>query len=270
MPADAPSLAELQARFQAAVMAGDDGVLSLIPGNSRTSNAVLLGVYRHAYVARLAEVVRAAHPLLAGYMGEAAFEAMARAYVARYPSSQPNARWFAAHVPEFLREAPFDANPEASDIALIERQLDLAFDAADAGVLDLAGLSSYPPENWSGLAFVPHPSVALLSLTTNAFDLWLAIKNETVLPEPRLLDEPAHFLVWRQDAVPRIRRLDAEERMLWREASGSASFGALMEMAAVFDDADTAALRVAQYLQGWLGSGLISAAMTAASEPATM
>ena len=104
-------------------MAGDDAVLALIPGNSRTSNGVLLGVYRHAYVARLVEVVRAAHPLLAAYMGDDAFEAMARRYVAGHPSRQPNARWFAAHVPDFLGEPPFDAAPWLGEIALIERWL---------------------------------------------------------------------------------------------------------------------------------------------------
>ena len=57
----APTLAELQDRFQAAVIAGDDDILALIPGNSRTTNDVLLGVYRHAYVARLVEVVASDH-----------------------------------------------------------------------------------------------------------------------------------------------------------------------------------------------------------------
>jgi hypothetical protein len=268
MPPDAPSLAEVQARLQAAIMAGDDGILKLIPGNSRTSNEVLLGVYRHAYVARLVEIVRAAYPLLAQHMGDAAFDAAARGYVLDRPSRHTNARWYAGELPDFLGAGPYDAAPELREIALIERQLDLAFDARDADVLDLSGLAAYPPDAWSSLTFVAHPSVALLSLTTNAFEIWLALKNGADRPEIRHLAESDHALVWREGTVSKIRRLGAEERMLWSEASRGVSFGGLMELAAVFDDPDTAAIRVAQYLQGWLGSGLISAAVTTASEAA--
>jgi hypothetical protein len=59
-----------------------------------------------------------------------------------------------------------------------------------------------------------------------------------------------------------VRRLEAEERMLWAEASRGTPFAGLAELAATFDDPHTAALRVAQYLQGWLSAGLISEAMT--------
>lgn len=268
MASDAPSLAELQARFQAALMAGDDAVLALIPGNSRASNGVLLGVYRHAYVARLVEVVRAAHPLLARFMGEDAFGAMARGYVEAHPSRHRNARWYADDVAVFLGVAPFDSAPELAEIASIERQLDLAFDAEDAPVLDLSGLSATPPDAWSTLVFTPHPSVGELSLRTNAFDLWLALKNDAELPETRKLAETDRFLVWREGVVPRIRRVLGEEWMLWSEASRGASFGALMELAALYSDPDSAALRVAQYLQGWLGGGLITRPMTGVLETA--
>lgn len=259
---EAPSLAELQARFQAAVVDGSDDVLALIPPNSRTSNRVLLGVYRHAYVARLVGVVGSAYPILARHMGEDAFTRTARRYVALYPSRHANARWYAGDVPELLAREDFAATPELREIALIERQLDLAFDAPDAPILDLAALAAHPPESWGALAFVPHPSAALLMLQTNAFDIWIALKNDGDPPGARLLAEPRTVLVWRRDGVPAVRRLDAEERMLWGEAARGRPFGGLAEMAAAFDDPQTAAVRVAQYLHGWLAAGLISEAVT--------
>jgi hypothetical protein len=259
-PPEAPSLAELQRRFQAAIVDGSEDVLALIPANSRTTNAVLLGVYRHAYAARLVEVVRSAYPLLAQYMGDVAFEAMARRYVAHYPSRHTNARWFASDVPDLLDQEDFTASPELRDIALIERQLDLAFDAFDAPVLDLATLAAHPPEAWGGLVFTPHPSAALMTLATNAFDIWLALKNEEGAPGALVLPQPKSYLVWRREGVPSIRRLEGEERMLWIEAQRGKSFGGLAEMAAIFDAPDTAALRVAQYLNGWLAAGLLGEA----------
>ena len=48
--------------------------------------------------------------------------------------------------------------------------------------------------------------------------------------------------------------------MLWDEAANGGRFGALCEMAAIYDDPDRAAARVAGYLQGWMASGLLSSA----------
>lgn len=262
MTSNTPSLAELQSRFQAAIVDGADDVLALIPPNSRTSNDVLLGVYRHAYTARLVEVVRSAYPILARHMGDEPFLRMARRYVALYPSRHANARWYGTDLPRLLAEETFAEAPELQEIALLERQLDLAFDAADAPVLHLAALAAHPPETWGDLVFAPHPSVATLTFRTNAFEIWVALKNEECSPAQFVLREPHTFLVWRQDNLPKVRRLDPEERMLWAEAARGKSFGGLAEMAATFDDPDMAALRVAQYLNGWLSAGLISRVMT--------
>jgi len=267
---DAPTLAELQSRFQQAIVDGSDGVLSLIPANSRTSNAVLFGVYRHAYVARLVEVLRNAYPVLAQYMGEDLFTAMAQRYVALHPSRHANARWYPEDIPAFLAGEASSAGPELAEIAALERQLDLAFDAADAPVLTLDALAAHPPETWSDLSFKPHPSAAKLIFTTNAFDIWVTLKNGEATPAPAVLAEPETFLVWRGASVPTVRRLGAEERMLWTEAAGGRSFGALAEMAAVYDDPGTAAIRFAQHLQGWLTQGLLSEAMTAPTGPANI
>lgn len=262
MTRDAPSLAELQSLLQAAVVDGSDDVLAFIPPNSRTSNSVLLDVYRHAYAARLADVVRNAYPILARHMGDEVFSAMAHRYVALFPSRHANARWYANDVPDLLARDEFSDKPELCEIALLERQLDLAFDAADAPVLGLADLAAYPPETWSGLVFVPHPSAALLTFETNAFDIWAGLKNEETPPQAVVHSEAQAFLVWRRDSMPTVRRLMAEESMLWREAAHRKPFGGLAEMAAIYDDPDTAAVRVAQYLNGWLAAGLISEAVT--------
>jgi len=262
LPPEVPTLADVQARFQAALVDGDDAVLAFIPPNSRTSSRVLLGVYRTAYVARLVEVLGNAYPVLAAYMGEDAFASAARRYVALFPSRTANARWYGVRVPEFLAGENFSARAELCEIALLERQLDAAFDAVDAPVLDLAALAAYPPEAWGDLVFRPHPSVALLSLASNAFEIWRALKDGGEAPLARIA-EPRTFLVWRRAGVPAVRGLGAEERMLWAEAVGGTSFSGLAEMAATFDDPAGAAMRVAGYLNVWLADGLLSEAMTA-------
>jgi hypothetical protein len=57
-----------------------------------------------------------------------------------------------------------------------------------------------------------------------------------------------------------VRALSPEEAMMWDEAAKGVPFGRLCELAAVYDDPDTAPLRAAQHLKGWIGSGALSAA----------
>ncbi|HEY8215109.1 MAG TPA: DNA-binding domain-containing protein [Methylocystis sp.] len=256
-----PTLAELQSRFQEAVMAGDDAVLALIPDNSRTNHTVLLGVYRHAYVARLVEIVANDHSVLSRFMGEDAFREMARAYVKAYPSRNQNARWFPHRLPEFLGvSAVYGGQRALADIASLERAVNDAFDAADAPVLDMPKLAKHAPERWGDLFFTPHPSAARLDLHTNAFAIWKAVKNDNDAPPVDALAERERILVWRDGTMPKVRALAAEEVMMWDEAAKGVRFSVLCEMAATFDDPDTAALRVAQYLQAWIGAGLLSKA----------
>ncbi len=254
------TLAEFQAAFQGAVINGEDAMLALIPDGAREKKGVLLGVYRNAYVLRLVEVTRNDYELLRAYLGDEGFDEMARAYVAAYPSDQPNARWFSRHLPAFLAKAgPYGAHPQLAELALLEKTLSGAFDAPDAPVARVADLAAVPPEAWEGLAFAPHPSAARLDFQTNATEIWLALKAENDPPVATRLDVAEKILVWR-DETPMFRVLGAEEAMMWDEAAKGVRFGVLCEMLATYDDPGAAPARAAQYLSGWLVSGALSEA----------
>lgn len=256
-PAPAPSLSEMQAAFQRAVMQGDDAVLNELLDNSRTNRNVLFGVYRHAYAARLIEVLRNDHPLLHAYLGDDAFTEIAMAYVAACPSRNQNARWFSHRLPDFLAETRPDA-PELGELAALERALNDAFDAPDAEPLALSDLAAVPPEQWSDLIFSPHPSACRLALSSNAHSLWLALKNNETPPTVETRSRRESVIVWRHETTPKVRRMPDEEAMMWTEAMNGVPFGGLCELVAVFDDPESAPLRAAQHLQGWILSGLLT------------
>jgi Putative DNA-binding domain len=268
-PEHAPTLAELQDRFQEAVMAGDDGLLALIPDNSKTTRDVLLGVYRHAYAARLIEVAGSDYPRLKTFMGAAEFDDMVRGYLAVCPSRHPNVRWFARRLPEYLSSAaPYADRPVLRELAQIERALNDAFDAADAPVLGLGDLARHSLERWGDLSFSPQPSAARLDLATNALAIWRALKDEADAPSALMLPERERLVVWRNDAMPSVRTLLPEEAMMWDEASKGVRFAILCELAATYADPDGAALRAAQYLQGWIAAGMLSKAKLARAKRA--
>lgn len=252
--------ARQQSDFQRGIMSGDDAVLTEIPDSPKEKREILFGVYRNAYGSRLVESMRNDHDLLHSYLGDEMFDAMGKAYVAVNPSQHPNLRWFSRALPDFLKSTkPYSNYPVLSDIAALERALNDAFDAEDAPVLALADMAGFAPDAWAGLRFTSHPSTLRLDVTTNASQIWLALKNEEVPPDATLLEEPCHLLVWRQDLMPMFRELTAEEAMTWDEAARGIPFGVLCSMLAIKDDADGAAARGAGYLHGWVTAGLLRA-----------
>ncbi|MEM7191374.1 MAG: DNA-binding domain-containing protein [Pseudomonadota bacterium] len=253
------SLKELQARFQRGILEGDDAVLGDLNDSERENRDTLFGVYRNAYVLRLAEILSNDYELVHTYIGDEMFSDLAKAYVAAHPSDKRNARWFGRHLPDFARKtAPFSDHKVIAELAALEKALADAFDAADMRPVSVDELAAIPPEDWTKLVFSPHPSVIRLRAKTNAADIWLALKDDGAPPSPVQLPEPQTILVWRQDNQSHFRPLGPEETMMWVEASRGVRFGVLCEMVATFAGEDDAELRAATYLKTWLDSGLLA------------
>ncbi len=260
--ASAPSLAELQQMFQRAVVDGDDAVLDLIADNSRTDRETLFGVYRHAYRARLVEVLRNDYAELATVIDLEDFQDLALGYVEAHPSRTQNARWFGAAFPEFLAAHPsHPAHPERADIALLIRALNDAFDAADGTRLTLADLAAVPPGLWGGLVFTPHPAVRRINLATNATALWRWVRDggeATARPAATRLAEPERLAVYRPELTPRFRALSYEEAMMFDEMAKGIAFAGLCELVGTYGGEDGAALRAASHLKVWIEEGMLS------------
>lgn len=253
------SLKDLQSRFQAGILAGDGTILGEINDSAREDRTVLFGVYRNAYVARLVELLGNDYEQLYAYLGDDAFARLATRYVAANPSDQRNARWYGRHLPRFAAEtAPFADHPEIAELAALEKALDDAFDGPDATPLGIADLAAIPPEDWPRLIFSSHPTAIRLTFTTNADDIWSALKNEMAPPAPIRLPEPQALIVWRQDYMARFRAMSAEEAMMWDEAARGVRFGVLCEMVATFAGEADAELRAATYLKTWIDSGMLA------------
>ncbi len=130
------SLKELQESFQAGILAGDDAILGEVNDSAREERTILFGVYRNAYVLRLAEILSTDYEQVHAYLGDAGFSKLVKAYIAANPSDQRNARWFGRHLPAFARKtAPFADHPEVAEIAALEKALSDAFDGPDAAPL---------------------------------------------------------------------------------------------------------------------------------------
>jgi hypothetical protein len=253
------NLRELQESFQRGILAGDDSILAEVNDSAKEQRKVLFGVYRNAYVARLAEILADDYAQLHAYLGDRAFAKLVKTYIDANPSDQRSARWFGRHLPDFVRASANDAkHAELAEIADLDKALADAFDGPDAAPLTIEALAALPPEAWPHLTFEPHPTAIRLSFRTNAAELWAALKQETAPPKPVQLPEPQAVVVWRQHFMARFKPLSVEEAMMWNEATKGVSFGVLCEMVATFAGEDEAELRAATYLKGWVDMGMLA------------
>lgn len=228
-----------------------------------------LGVYRHAYRARLAEALADNFEILARAMGDEAFAALADAYITAHPSTHPSIRWFGHRLADFMGHAA-DAgeglvpHPAFADLARMDWALRAAFDAADAPSLGREALAGWAPQDFAALRLAPHPSMQLVRLQWAIEAAWRALREhdpdsgtEPELPAPE--QQPHTLLVWRRGLDTLWRSVEPAEAALLDGLAARESFAELCERAAAIeDDAMPPAQRAAGVLAQWLDDGLIS------------
>ncbi|RZJ10300.1 MAG: DUF2063 domain-containing protein [Rubrivivax sp.] len=230
--------------------------------------ALGLEVYRHAYRARLVAALTDNYTVLGRALGDAAFEALGRAYLDARPSRHPSIRWFGHELAAFMAEAGDDLVPHASlvDFATMDWALRGAFDAAEAPVLEMATLAALGPDDWASLVLHLHPSVQRVALAYAIEPAWRVLRewepesgtDQPELPEP--VPHPHTLLVWRQFGETHWRSLEPLEAALLQAVADQAPFALLCERAAAeLGDAEAAAPAVIVALQRWLSDGLLRA-----------
>jgi len=167
-----------------------------------------VAIYTRMYFARLFEVLQADYPALEKIVGEDAFEKIARAYVAKFPSRSYSLNPLGRRLPEFLARAPrVPKRVIAVDIARVERAMSEVFDAEEAAPLSPDAVAAVPASAWASARLVPIPAFGLLALRTRANAAVSAARQETPLPDLRT--HATWVAVFRRDDT--VYRLDLTE-----------------------------------------------------------
>lgn len=252
------ALAQLQRALQRHVLHAEDAE-NFVVADARASAQRRLGVYAHAYRARLREVLAKDYPGLHALAGADTFDAIAHHYVAATPSHHPNARWYGARLAAFLREHPsWTEHPEFAEMAALDWAFGLAFDARDARSVTFDELAAVAPQDWPALRFELHPSLQRLSFEHNVTAIRRALDHGEALPPLQRLDAAQPHAVWRNDFTVRHRRLSGEEAALLARIAEGACFAELCEALADTHAAGTVAPRAATLLRTWVADGWIA------------
>ncbi len=253
-------LADLQRTMQARVLHGDASAMDAIADTRGVDTGRRLGVYTHAYRARLAGVLRDHFGGLRALVGDEAFDAIAIACVEATPSAHPNVRWYGGRLPAFLAAAePWSQRAELAELATLDWLLGLAFDAADDATLDVATLAAIEPAAWPGLRLRLHPSLQRTRVGHNVDRIRRALDRGEPLPAPEPLDRPHGWAAWRDRSGVHHRRLDHDEAATLDAVADGADFAQLCECLCQWHAAETVAGRAAALLRTWVEAGWIAA-----------
>ena len=166
-----------------------------------------MAAYRHTYRAQMLACMAESFPVLATWLGDDAFTAMAIGYALAHPPQGWSLDHFPAQFVDWLTAQA--ANAVMVDLARIEWALGQCFVAPDEEALTSAAIAT---TDWDSARLAPIAASRLLQLTTNATDIWLAVQAGDGLPEPTGAE--ACVLIWRRQEQCHLREVDAIEARL--------------------------------------------------------
>ncbi|MEO7329925.1 MAG: DNA-binding domain-containing protein [Minicystis sp.] len=228
-----------------------------VAGNSKLSPAQQADIYRRQFWLRHLDSLTEDYPGLQYLLGEEAFEAFSRAYLAACPPRKPSLRDLGIDVIAFAERYP-DIDPALRSAALEMVRYENAFvdlfDGAEPPPLDPQKLATLPEDAWERARIVLHPLLHLFDFVYPVHRLRLeASRAEAPLAAP-LAKAPVRVALYRAGEIIRFEELDATAfALLSALGRGEALVPACDRLAADLDPAAAEALgaQVGAWFQQW-------------------
>ena len=249
-------LATTQQQFLHMLIDRPNNLATEIREGGKIDVAARLGIYRHAYRARLTEVMQDIFERTWTYIGDESFEQCAHSYVDRTTPSGRTLQGFGATFPDWLVDR-FPDDPDIADVARIDWMLRVAFDGANATPIVIDDLAALTPDDWSVVTFQFHPTIALALLTHNAASIWEALDQGVAPPAATRLNDPTWLLVWRQDFRPHFITVGQVEKLAIDKLRDGISFAeTCAQLDTQFPGGDVATA-IGLALRRWVDDGLL-------------
>jgi hypothetical protein len=235
----------------------------LVRPSATLSSLERIDIYRQGYHARLIECLVDDYPVLQHALGEEAFEALCRAYIAEHPSRGPSLNHFGRHMAAYCRGQSLPWQGFAADLATLEWAIVLCIQAPTVPAIGLEDLRQVAPEEWPGVRFSVNSSLRVLSLEHQANAYLQAYRQgrSAVVPAPRPQLVAVYRTgrsVWRLELEPTLATLlDALQSGVTLEAALSRVQGGLLDKTE-----QEAAQIVGDCFRYSVSSGLLSAIVT--------
>lgn len=244
------NVASLQRDFRSWLVGARDETASRFGSNARAG----LSVYQNNYRAQLVGCLENAFPQLRAWIGDDAFLHAAVRHIDTHP---PHAWTLDAYPDEFGKTlaALFPHNPDIHELAWIETALGTAFVAPDARALSAAELADV---DWETARLQFTPTLLTAPASTNAADIWRAMREQRPRPEGQMLAEPGRLVVWRRGFASFLGSVDTLEYEALAHVQGDGSFATLCGVLIDRLGESAGVSKAGALLAGWIGSELIT------------
>jgi hypothetical protein len=230
-------------------------VLPLVAAGYGLPREKRLDIYHNAYRARLIEALENVYERTWAYLGDQEFYDLAARYIEETPSSERNLRNYGAELPAFLRQK-LPEDPEVSELAAMDWNLHIAFDAADAPCLPPAALGELSEADWDKAGFSFQPGLSLAVYAWNTVEIWHAIDQDQVPPPARQLEQNVAYVFWRHEQKSKFRSLHPAEHLMLNALLIGKPFAETCEQLST--DHPEAAELAGPWLYRWISDGMIS------------
>lgn len=193
------------------------GEAALLTAGPELSAHERFDVYRYGYRARLVECLLDDYPVVAGTLGEGAFELLCQGYVAEHPSRSPNLNAFGRHMASFIEKGAALGELEAhrdflAGLARLEWCITEMVHAPSSPPFDFAALAKLPVEAWGGARLHRAQTVRVLSFAhpVNAYFQKRRTGGEAEIPGPFPTATAVYrkgWTIWRMDLTPAMTRV---------------------------------------------------------------
>lgn len=168
-------LSDLQARFSAAILSGDERLAAPLVRDDGPGAAERIQIYRNHYMITLSDALAATFPVVRQLVGDSCFGFLARGFIAQHPPGEPCLFAYGARLPGYLSNHPTLADhPYIADVARLEWAMNEAAHARDAQPIPAGALRGLAPSQVPQLTFAFHPSCRLLTSRYPIQDIWRA------------------------------------------------------------------------------------------------
>jgi uncharacterized protein (UPF0276 family) len=255
---DAPQLQSVQKTWTDYVLQEADApspaALNLLADNPASRRR--LGIYHHAYRARLCEVLADTYAKTHLFMGSDTFDTHAAQFAQTHPPTARSLNRYGAQWPEFLAER-YPQNVELQELAQLDWDLRACFDSANHAALSVHAAQQDAQHGWLNQPQVLHPSCVLRRLHTNATQLWKAIDADQEVPPAVALVPPRLLMVWRKALRPHFQLIPTAAEALIQALAQGHSFNAACS-ALEASNQSPAPQDLSVWLRGWLEDGVFS------------
>jgi hypothetical protein len=230
--------------------AGDPAHL-LVQASSRMEPLARVGVYQHAYYARLIDCLTQDYPALHALLGAERFAELGRRYVASRPPRSPSLNAYGSELPDFIAHERHDA--ALAELARIEWAYAELIHAPQVAPLTAAELRARSA-SFADARLLPVPALRLLPLAYPLHAVYLELRAGRAVQLPGRA--PAFVLVHRPQWLVTSAELSAPEGELLASLLAGTAVGPALAAAA---ERGIREEEVSAWFQRWLGAGMFSA-----------